>query len=112
MADQAEHVFVIVHVFWFDEYRSINYERTDIVCENRFLCQLDSRDRHCPTLISGVQSTDFSRVFVRGEKTQLKLVLYTPSNRDPTPRDRRFIDSRERVFPRALLDSGVCRRII
>ncbi len=29
-------------------------------------------------LISGVESTDFSRAFVRREKTQLKLVLYTP----------------------------------
>ncbi len=35
-------------------------------------------------MISGVQSTDFSRVFVRREETQLKLVLYTPSNQDTT----------------------------
>src|SRR5258708_37893931 len=39
----------------------------------------------CPPLISGVQSTDFSRVFfVWRENTQLKLVLYTPSNQETT----------------------------
>jgi len=43
------------------------------------------RDRfggQCPILISGVQSTDFSRAFVKQERTQLKLVLYTPLNQD------------------------------
>ena len=33
-----------------------------------------------PTLRSGVQSTDFSRAFVKQERAQLKLVLYTPLN--------------------------------
>src|SRR5260370_36957371 len=37
-----------------------------------------------PTLISGVQSTDFSRAFVTREKTQLKLVLYAPLDQDTT----------------------------
>ena len=45
---------------------------------------LDNEQSDSHILISGVQTTAFSRVFVGEEKTRLKLVLYTPSNQDTT----------------------------
>src|SRR5258707_8904106 len=61
------------------------------------------RTSHPGPLPSGVQSTDFSRVFVSREKTQLKLVLYAPSNqghphpilsqREREPQDARMLRS-------------------
>src|SRR5258706_7188145 len=35
-------------------------------------------------VIDGVQSTDFSRVFIKQERAQLKLVLYTPLSSETT----------------------------
>src|SRR5260370_30900219 len=37
------------------------------------------------SVIDGVQSTDFSRVFIKQERAQLKLVLYTPLSSETPP---------------------------
>src|SRR6266705_1538538 len=96
--------------FLCDEYLSINYERTDIVCENRFLCQLLSSEVSARPVWSALTCQRFQK---------RRLVAASLATTDP-PGPRQIAASKSGnklphskcVFPRGRLDSGVSKRII